>query len=247
MTVSMATSIFSSAELSDLSPKIIPKHVAIICDGNRRWAKQAQEVYKKGHEHGADVVLDVVKAAKEIGIKVITLWAFSTENWKRSEEEVQCLFSIMNNYLKKQEQAMIANGVRLDVIGDTKGLPESLQESIKTCKAATSHCSEITLVLAINYGGRNDICRAVQTLISQNTPVEKVTEDAISKLIDTAQWGDPQLFIRPSGEKRHSNFLLWQLYYGEMYFTDTLWPDFSPHELLKAVMEYQHRIKRYGS
>ena len=232
---------------SCLDPLLIPRHVALIPDGNRRWAlKQGQEAYF-GHAHGADLVQHVVRAAQRFGIKVLTLYTFSTENWSRTPEEVDALFALMVETICKLEPQMCAEGVRLEVIGDLTGLPLALQSQVQhTCKV-TKAGDSIVLVLALNYGGRHEIVRACQKAMMHSiSSKEPLSEASLSACMDTAPWGDPELIIRTSGEQRLSNFLLWQSAYSEFYFSPKLWPDFTEHDLLEALLDYQKRIPRIG-
>ncbi len=248
------TSIDSMLELSDSVPSLslgeIPRHIAIIMDGNRRWAKQKGMPSTYGHWKGSDVVAEIVRSASKIGVKVLTLYAFSTENWKRSKDEVDELMKLVSFYLQKNAQFMQEESVKLETIGDLSLLPKSVQESIALSKQKTANGSKITLVLALNYGGRDEIKRAfvkmVEDLDAGNIKREDISEKTIAGYLDTAQFGDPDLFIRTSGEKRFSNFLLWQISYAEVYMTDVLWPDFTEGDLLDAIKEFQKRSRRLG-
>jgi len=227
-----------------------PEHIAIIMDGNRRWAKNKRLPYKLGHLKGAQNLVNTVQSAKEAGVKTLTVYAFSTENWSRSDDEVKTLFNLFETYLLKLQKTMIKNGVKFETIGDLEPLPESLKKIISKMKTLTSGATSINLVLALNYGGRNDILRSLKKL-SQKVLVgdlhpDDLTEDMLSNHLDTANWKDPDLLIRTSGEKRISNFLLWQLSYSEIYTTDTLWPDFSKRHLLEAIACYCKRKRRRG-
>lgn len=241
---------YSASELAGLNRNKIPKHVAIIMDGNRRWAKQQEAPAMMGHWEGAEVLTDIVKAASELGVQTLTVFAFSTENWIRPEEEVQALMHLFELYLLQKREAMVRDGIRLSVIGDVERLPKQVQESIQDTRKATEHCKKINLVLALNYGSRDEIRRAFVRLLKQQDLQtflpEQITETMISQCLDTAPWGDPDLLIRTSGEFRVSNFLLWQISYAEVYITDVLWPEFSPHHLLQAVLAYQKRSRRLG-
>ncbi|NDD58890.1 MAG: isoprenyl transferase [Chlamydiae bacterium] len=228
----------------------VPIHVAIAMDGNRRWAGKRFLPAFVGHWRGADVITKIVSSCSKIGIKVLTLYAFSTENWSRSENEVNELFKVFAYYLKKNLNFMIQEGVRLNCIGDLTRLPKKLQTEIEYAKQQTQHGEVIDLVLAINYGGRDEIRRAITSIVNDCEKgllkKEDISEDLISKYLDTARWNDPDLFIRTSGEQRLSNFLLWQFSYTEVYITKTLWPDFDEKDLFQAVIEYQKRERRLG-
>jgi undecaprenyl diphosphate synthase len=244
------TVIYSPVQLSKLNRKTIPRHVAIIPDGNRRWARQNLSRVEEGHKEGGNVLLDIVKAAKEIGIEAITVYGFSTENWSRSSIEIRSIMGVINRLLKDQCAEMVASGVRLETIGDLTKLPQYLNDTIAQTKLATAHCDKIDLVLALNYGGRDEIRRAVmamnQDCLSNKLPIDQITEKTIEGYLDTAQWPDPELLIRTSGEMRISNFLLWQMSYAEVYVANVLWPDFTPQHLLEAVINYQQRERRLG-
>lgn len=241
--------IFTEEQLRSVGPDV-PKHIAIIPDGNRRWAKREGLGPVKGHWKGADILLDIVKGARDIGVDVVTVYGFSTENWSRPKHEVLGLLHVLETYLREQRQPMIDNGVRLTSIGDVSRFPESMQEALKETAAATDHCKRINFVLALNYGGRDDMRRAICQLVEKGSrhelKPEDVTEELISQHLDTAPWPDPDLLIRTSGEMRISNYLLWQMSYSEIYVTDLLWPTFTPQDLLEAVRCYQERHRRLG-
>ncbi|MBI5273239.1 MAG: di-trans,poly-cis-decaprenylcistransferase [Chlamydiia bacterium] len=241
---------FSENELSVLNLTHLPQHVAIIMDGNRRWAKQRGLPPMLGHWEGAEVLTDVISAAAQLGIKTITVYSFSTENWQRSGEEIESLMDVFEIYLTRKREPMILEGIRLDMIGDLSGLPQNVQNAFLATRQATEHCRKINLVLAINYGARDEIRRAFAKLLAlhqkQGLRKEDLTEELIASQLDTSKWGDPELLIRTSGEMRMSNFLLWQISYAEIYVTEKLWPDFSPTDLLEAVIAYQKRKKRLG-
>lgn len=241
---------FSPEQLNTLDKSRIPKHVAIIPDGNRRWAKKQHLSVLQGHRKGADILMDVIKASKELGIKVVTFYIFSTENWTRDQEEVQAVLWLLETYVTEQRQTMIENGIRLQSIGDLTRLPASVRHALQATKEATSHCHEIEMIFAVNYGGRDEIRRAVQAILddyaSQQVKREEVTERLISRYLDTNGWSDPELLIRTSGELRFSNFLIWQTSYTEVYIADSLWPDFNSTNLLEAVLSFQKRERRLG-
>lgn len=234
--------------LIDLSK--VPQHVAIIMDGNRRWAKRQGLPAVMGHWKGAETLMKIVRSASELGIKTLTVFSFSTENWNRDKEEVDALMQVFKVYLEKEREPMAEEGVRLEAIGDLKGLPPFVLRELELSKSATAHCNKIDLVLAINYGGRDDIRRAFLAMMEDcekgKLSRDQVSEKMISQYLDTAKWPDPGLLIRTSGERRQSNFLLWQLCYSEFYHTDVLWPEFDEHDLLQAVREHQLRQRRWG-
>ena len=235
-------------ELVDLAK--VPQHVAIIMDGNRRWAKRQGLPTMMGHWKGAETLTKIVRAASELGIKTLTVYSFSTENWGRAKEEVDALMHLFKVYLEKQRGPMMQEGVRLEAIGDLQRLPSSVLNELDLSRACTSHCKKIDLVLAINYGGRDDIRRAFVAMMEDfekgELSKEQISEQLISQYLDTARWPDPDLLIRTSGERRQSNFLLWQLSYSEFFHTDIMWPDFDEHELLQIVREVQQRQRRIG-
>ena len=235
-------------------PKIdidrVPKHIAIIMDGNRRWAKNQGLLSMVGHWHGAEALTKIVEAASSMGVKVLTVYAFSTENWNRTPEEVDSIMQLFRMYLIGQKERMVREGVRLGTIGDVRKLPTQVKETLDDVKKATSGGDKIDLVLALNYGARDDIKRALVTIVEDcergRIQKEDITEALISRYLDTAPWGDPDLLIRTSGENRLSNFLLWQISYTEVYITDVLWPDFDEQELTRAVAVFQKRVRRVG-
>ena len=232
-----------------MQKETIPHHVAIIMDGNRRWAKKKNPL--QGHWAGAEIVLDIVRAASDLGIKVLTLYGFSTENWSRSAVEVAALEEIIEVFLRDKREQMIEQGVRLHIIGDLMPFPESLKKEVARSLDATKESKTIDLVVGLNYGGRDDIRRAFDKMVDAigegTLDKNKITESTIASFLDTAPFGDPDLLIRTSGEMRVSNFLLWQLAYTEIYVTQLLWPDFTPQELTQAVLSYQQRRRRIGS
>lgn len=242
--------VLSIEDLARIDPQKVPQHVAIVMDGNRRWAKAKHLRSMFGHWEGAEVLTDVVRAAVQLGIKTLTVYAFSTENWNRSQSEIEYLMNIFELYLIRKREMMVKEGICLDAIGDLSKLPKSVQEALLQSKQATKNGQKINLVLAMNYGGRNEICRAIGKILARHDEkkitTEELTEQFVSQYLDTNRWGDPQLFIRTSGELRVSNFLLWQISYTEFYVTDVLWPAFTPKELLKAVLAYQSRKRRLG-
>jgi undecaprenyl diphosphate synthase len=229
---------------------IIPEHIAIIMDGNRRWAKQRGYPPIYGHWKGAEVLTDILRFASKLGVKVLTVYAFSTENWSRSPKEIDQLMRLISFYLKKKRKSMIEESVRLETIGDLSRLPDFVRENLRKVKEDTASGSKIRLVLALNYGSRDEIKRAVEKIVDdlkrEKIVRDQISEELISSYLDTAPLGDPDLFIRTSGEQRLSNFLLWQLSYTEVYLTQVLWPDFKPKDLLDAIFEFQRRERRLG-
>ena len=228
----------------------IPKHVAIIMDGNGRWAKQKGEMRIFGHTNGVESVRESLTAAAEIGVKYLTLYAFSTENWNRPKEEVAALMDLLVKAIYDEVEELNEKGVRLETIGNTSILPVSCREALTKAKERTKNNDKITLILALSYSSRWEIAQAVKTMaeesISGKLNVETINEDLISSYLSTSNFPDPELLIRTSGENRVSNFLMWQLAYTELYFTETLWPDFKKEHFLKAIKDYQDRERRFG-
>lgn len=227
----------------------VPNHIAIILDGNGRWAKKRGMPRSFGHVKGCENLEDICEVAKELGVKYLTVYAFSTENWKRSKEEVDGLMKLFRNYLKKCIKISQKNNMRVKVIGDITAFDSDIQESIEKLEDFSKDFTDLHFQIALNYGSRDEITRAVNRMLEDQkagkleTPV---SEDTISGYLDTAGIPDPDLMIRTSGELRLSNYLLWQLAYSEFYFTDVLWPDFKKEELVKAIEKYNERDRRYG-
>ena len=228
----------------------IPKHVAIIMDGNGRWAKQKGEMRIFGHTNGVESVRESLTAAAEIGVKYLTLYAFSTENWNRPKEEVAALMDLLVKAIYDEVEELNEKGVRLETIGNTSILPVSCREALTKAKERTKNNDKIILILALSYSSRWEIAQAVKTMaeesISGKLDVETINEDLISSYLSTSNFPDPELLIRTSGENRVSNFLMWQLAYTELYFTETLWPDFKKEHFFKAIKDYQDRERRFG-
>jgi undecaprenyl diphosphate synthase len=228
----------------------VPQHIAIIMDGNGRWAKQQGEDRIFGHHEGVNSVREIVEAAAEAGVKYLTLYAFSTENWNRPKEEVDALMELLVATISIETPQLNKNGVKLEAIGNLKSLPQNcyneLQESIST----TKNNSRLTLILALSYSSKWEITNSVKELAAQvatgKLNPEEITEETISSFLCTTKYPDPELMIRTSGEHRISNFLLWQLAYAEFYFTDKLWPDFRKDDFYEAINSYQSRERRFG-
>lgn len=229
---------------------IIPNHVAIILDGNGRWAKKKGMPRTYGHVKGCENLEKICSVAKELGVKYLTVYAFSTENWKRSKEEVDALMKLFRNYMKKCIKISRDNKMQVRVIGDPTAFDPDLQEKIKELEEYSSQYDELYFQIALNYGSRDEIKRAVQKMAedvkAEKLNPEEISEQTISDYLDTKGLPDPDLLIRTSGEERLSNFLMWQLAYTEFYFTDVPWPDFSKEELEKAIEQYNSRDRRYG-
>jgi undecaprenyl diphosphate synthase len=233
-----------------IDPEKIPEHVAIIMDGNGRWARQKAMNRVTGHEEGTESVRVVVRTSREIGIKYLTLYAFSEENWKRPKYEIAALMAILKRFLKSELKEMQENGIRFTTIGRTHKLPEEIRNLIEETIVKTSKNTNMTLALALSYGGRQEIYDAFQKIakriVSGDIQPSDINETLISDFLYTAGMPDPDLLIRTSGEYRISNFLLWQIAYTELYITPALWPDFRREEYLKAIEEYQKRDRRFG-
>ncbi len=238
------------AELKNIiDPKRVPLHVAIIMDGNGRWALQKGLPRQEGHRRGVETVRSTVRCANELGIKYMTLFAFSTENWQRPAWEVNYLMSLPQKYFQTELPELMRNNVRVKLIGDSARLPARVKKAVKDGAEATRNNTGMTLNFALNYGSRYELLTAVNNLLrdAANGKIKgRVDEDTFSSYLYTSGIPDPDLLIRTSGEKRISNFLLWQLAYSELWFTDDYWPDFSRLHLLQAVHDYQLRKRRYG-
>ncbi|AGF78624.1 Undecaprenyl pyrophosphate synthetase [Desulfocapsa sulfexigens DSM 10523] len=233
-----------------LDPDHIPRHVAIIMDGNGRWAKRQLKPRLYGHKVGVDSVQAIVECAAEYGVEVLTLYAFSTENWKRPADEVGGLMGLLKNYLQKELSQMLQNNIRLTCIGDIEKLPKDVREVLNTTIKETAGNTKLTLNLALSYGGRSELVRGVRMIAREVSEGQYALDDIDEKLIDshlyTAGLPDPDLLIRTGGEARLSNFLLWQASYAEIYFTDIMWPEFREDAFLQAIVQYQSRERRYG-
>lgn len=241
---------FTQTELRACCKNSVPSHVAFIPDGNRRWAKKNQMTISQGHRAGADNLIKMVKASKELGIRTVTFYTLSTENWSRDALELRAFLWLLESYLSDECANMIENGIRFQTIGDLSRFPSSVYKTIQATKEATADCEEVDMVLALNYGGRDEMRRTIQAIIKdyedKKFETHEITEELISGYLDTATWPDPDLVIRTSGEQRLSNFLLWQASYSEIYIENAFWPDFTPQHLFHAVMEFQKRERRLG-
>jgi len=224
----------------------IPKHIAIIMDGNGRWALRRGLPRVAGHKRGVDTVRRVAELCRGLNIPVLTLYAFSDENWGRPQEEVGFLMNLLGTFLKAEIATMKTNGIRFRTIGRTDRLPASVQTWIERAMSETKEGTGMVLNLALSYGGRSEILEAIKRMHSAGSGSAGLTEEVFSSFLDTAGLPDPDLIIRTSGEKRISNFLLWQAAYAELHFTDTLWPDFEEQDLLEALLDYQGRQRRFG-
>ena len=224
----------------------LPKHIAITMDGNGRWAKTKGKLRIFGHKNGVKAVRDTVEGAAEIGIEYLTLYAFSSENWNRPEREVNALMTLLVSAINKETKTLMDNNIRLSTIGDINKLPSKAQKELQEAIIKTKDNTRMTLVLALSYSGRGEIINAVQNIIKDGKKPEEINEDTFQQYLTTKSVPDPELLIRTSGEYRISNFLLWQIAYSELYFTDTLWPDFRRADLYKAILNYQSRERRFG-
>ncbi len=240
----------AALQLSPAAKATLPTHVAIIMDGNGRWAKERHLPRVEGHRNGVESVRAVVRACGEVGVKYLTLYAFSVENWNRPKDEVDTLMKYLARFLKNEIGELTRNNVRLEVIGQIYRLPEFVQEQLKKTQAALAKNNGLTLVLALSYGGRTEIIEATRSIAEQvkagRIDASQINEHLIAQHLYTRNWPDPDLLIRTSGEMRVSNFLLWQISYAEFVVTNTLWPDFRKAEFFEALEEYARRHRRYG-
>ena len=229
----------------------MPKHIAIIMDGNRRWAKAKGKPAAFGHKAGAKTLENIVRYANKIGLKYITVYAFSTENWKRAEDEVNALMMLLQNYLDDYSKRADSENIRVKILGDITVLSQGMQKSIINCMERTQNNTGVTFNIALNYGGRDEIIKAIKNIAKQvqdgEIDIEKINEEMISNNLYTAGQPDPDLLIRTSGEIRLSNFLPWQLVYSEFLFIDKNWPDFTEEDLDNAIVEYQKRTRKFGA
>ncbi|WP_338670177.1 polyprenyl diphosphate synthase [Pseudodesulfovibrio methanolicus] len=224
----------------------IPTHIAIIMDGNGRWAKQRGLQRSDGHRAGTEAARAVVTRCRELGVRHLTLYTFSKENWSRPKDEVRTLFDLLTTFLKREEKSLKEQGIRLKVLGEIGDMPLAVRQVLKHVMRQTADCSDMTLNLALNYSGREDILRAARALAAKGAAPEAITEEAFANELWTAGQPDPDLVIRTSGELRLSNYLLFQSAYAEFYFTDIYWPDFTPAELEMAIRDLNGRQRRFG-
>jgi undecaprenyl diphosphate synthase len=229
-----------------VNPAKLPAHIAIIMDGNGRWAAQRHLPRVKGHQAGVDAVREAVESSARLGIEVLTLYAFSVENWKRPQLEVMTLMTLLKRYLKLELQTLVRNDIRFQVIGRVEGLARDVQKKLARAREATASCKGMLFNIALNYSGRAEIVDAARRAIEAGLSPDDLDEQRFSEFLYTAGQPDPDLLIRTSGELRVSNFLLWQIAYAEIHVTDVLWPDFRCRHLLEAVLDYQQRDRRYG-
>lgn len=231
----------------DNSPESLPVHVGIIMDGNGRWAKNKGMIRTAGHEEGLKRAKDIAKAASDLGLKYVTLYAFSTENWKRAQSEVGFLMNLIHTHLLNELQFYKDNKIRVRLLGDITGLPKNIQQDILETEDDTKDFTGLTICLAINYGGRDEIVRSVKKIISSGAKAEDIDESLIASNFDVPDLPDVDLLIRTGGEQRISNFLIWHASYAELIFTKTLWPDYNKEEFFEDIAEFQKRIRRFGA
>lgn len=229
----------------EIKSQVVPKHIAIIMDGNGRWAKKRGLPRTAGHAVGAKTFKTIARYCNKIGVEHLTVYAFSTENWKRPAEEVETIMNILRDYLKDSKN-YIKENIMLKFVGDRSVLPDDIKELMQTSEDDSKNATGLCCHLAINYGGRDEIVHAVRRIVDEGIKPEDITEQTISERLFTADYPDPELVIRPSGELRLSNFLIWQSAYSEFWFSDVLWPDFSPKDVDKAIADYNRRNRRFG-
>ena len=239
-----------NSDIPSLRPDLLPRHIAIIMDGNGRWAKKRSLNRIKGHREGAESVRDIVRVCREVGIEVLTLYAFSTENWQRPRQEVSALMSLLKGFLRSEVAEMMENGIRLSAIGQIERFPGDVLKVLRDVIDMTRKNQGMILNLALSYGGRDEIvmaaCKIAADVRAGLLQVEEITEEVFSNFLYTQGMPEPDLLIRTSGEMRISNFLLWQIAYTELYFTPKLWPDFRKEDLYEAIYHYQQRERRFG-
>ena len=223
------------------------KHIAILMDGNGRWARQRGLSRSAGHKAGAETVRKIVTECRKMGLSHLTLYTFSKENWSRPKEEVSYLFGLLKDFLTRELPSLMEKSIRLRILGDIDGLPLASRQVLKHAMNKTADCTAMTLNLALNYSGRDEIVRACRKMMTSGVSPEEITEESFKNYLYTAGQPDPDLVIRTSGEIRLSNYLLYQAAYSELYFTDTLWPDFTPEHLQEAVAAFKKRNRRFGT
>lgn len=235
----------------EINKENMPKHIGIIMDGNRRWAKEKGKPISYGHKEGAKTLEKIVRYANKIGLEYITVYAFSTENWKRTQEEVKALMLLLQNYLDDYTKRADTENIKVQILGDISALSEKMQKSIQKCMERTKNNTGVTFNIALNYGGRDEILKAIQKIAQQiknnEIQIEDITQTYIASNLYTKNQPDPDLIIRTSGEKRLSGFLTWQSVYAEILFMDKKWPDFEETDLEVAILEYQKRTRKFGA
>ncbi|MDO8461625.1 MAG: isoprenyl transferase [Deltaproteobacteria bacterium] len=236
--------------MTELDFKKLPQHIAIIMDGNGRWAKKRDLPRIEGHRRGTEAVEEITTYCRELGVRYLTLYSFSMENWARPTDEIEALMDLLTSFLVAKREKLIKNEIRLETIGDISRLPDSVKRELSISKEATAHLNKMVLVLALSYSSRDEIIRAVNKLLKERGAGtfkdNFVSQEQFSSYLDTRDMPDPDLLIRTSGEKRISNFLLWQSAYTELYFSPVSWPDFNREELVRAIEAYQVRERRFG-
>jgi undecaprenyl diphosphate synthase len=232
--------------LAEVPRERLPRHVAIIMDGNGRWAARRGLPRIAGHERGTDNIRRITYAAGEIGIDYLTLWAFSTENWRRPADEIQGIMRILGEVIERETEELHRQGAQLRHIGNLEGLAPDLRQSVLNAIELTKNNDRLVLTLAFNYGGRQEVIHAVQELVRSGVPAGEIDEATLAKFLYTKDMPDPDLIIRTSGEVRMSNFLIWQAAYAELYFSPVLWPDFGPEHLREAALDFSRRERRFG-
>lgn len=232
-------------EMTDKSN--IPTHIAIIMDGNGRWAKKRLMPRSVGHKAGADMLKRIVRKCNDMGVKYLTVYAFSTENWKRPDEEVSLLMGLIVTYLQKEVKEMNENNVKIGAIGDIEKLPKKAYDELKKAMEITKDNTGVVFSLALNYGFRDDLSHAIKNMMKENINIEDINDETVKKYLYTSYMPDPDLIIRTGGEIRLSNFMLYEASYSEFYFCDTLWPEFDEEQLCKAIYDYQQRDRRFGN
>lgn len=236
--------------LSRINPDRIPQHVAIIMDGNGRWAKSKGHLRIFGHRHGVKTVRNVVETAAELGVKYLTVYAFSTENWNRPKLEVNALMELLADSVKRETPSLMENGIRLEIIGNLTKLPKKCNKQLMETVEATRNNNRMTLILALSYSGRWDIIEATRKIAldvrNGLLDPDDINEDVLNSALNTAKYPNPELLIRTSGEQRISNFLLWEIAYSEIHFTPVLWPDFTTEDFYNAILDFQSRERRFG-
>lgn len=229
-----------------MDEKHIPRHVAVVMDGNGRWAQKQKQKRIFGHQHAMTAVRETVEAGTELGVKYITLYTFSTENWNRPQSEIDGLMELLIKAVRDETKTLMDNNVRLQTIGDLQRIPERSRKKLQECIDITAGNSGTTLILALSYSSRWEIAEALKQICREGLKPEQVDEDTLRRYLSTADYPDPDLLIRTGGELRISNFLLWQMAYTEFYFSDLLWPDFRHEHFYEAVLDYQRRQRRFG-
>ena len=232
--------------MNTLDKNNLPQHIAIIMDGNGRWAKKKGKLRAFGHKNGVGAVRETVESCAELGVKHLTLYAFSTENWNRPTSEVNALMSLLISAIVKETKTLMKNDIQLNAIGNLNDLPESAFKKLKTVINKTKNNSRMNLILALSYSGRWEIINAIKKIMKDSINYKKINDTIFKQYLTTKLVPEPELLIRTGGEKRISNFLLWQIAYTDLYFTETLWPDFKKIDLEKAIMNYQSRERRFG-